>query len=429
MTPSHPNRKPSAITPYWECFPQFFAYPFRLEALLPLAGFVLAFVALTWFTGGGLPGVLAMLLIAVCFLRFAFSVLERTALGHLGETPLAFEHDDAHKWRPYKHFVALVLAGALVGLAAAMLGALAAELLSLVLMLVWPASIMQLTLSDSLLESVSPDRLWDLIRDIGLPYLGLWACLSMLGIGASAAMHYLPRWFDSGLLIALGVGFAYMYFTLVMYRLMGYVLYQYHEAIGLAVHSTASEPVTPQQQAIDAAGAQLGNGDTGAALVTLRAALREHPSEPGLHDRYVKLLIATGAVDEALRDGAHRYLDLLQQAGKHGQALSTLESVRKRLAGFQPASGRQALQLAQLAYEQRNPALAISLLRGFEKRYPGNADIASAMLLGARLLCEHRGDDVQAGKLLQALIARFPQHAARPEAERLLQTISRLATQ
>ncbi|MBM3114822.1 tetratricopeptide repeat protein [Jeongeupia naejangsanensis] len=429
MTPARTYRKPSAITPYWECFPQFFAYPFRLEALLPLAGFAFVFVALTWFTGDGLPGALAMLLIAVFFLRFAFSVLERTALGHIGETPLAFEHDDAHKWRPYKHFVALVLAGALVGLTAAMLGPLAAELLSLVLMLVWPASIMQLALSDSLIESVSPNLLWSLIRDIGLPYLGLWACLSMLGIGISAAIHYLPVWFDNGLLVALGIGFVYMYFTLVMYRLMGYVLYQYHDAIGLAVHGMETAPATPQQQAIDEAGALLGSGDTDAALATLRAALRAHPGELNLHDRNLKLLIAANAPDEPLRDAAARYLDALQQAGKRGQALNVVESVRRRLPEFQPGNGQLAVQLAQLAYEQRKPALAISLLRGFEKRYPGNADIATAMLLGARLLCEHRNDDTQASKLLQALIARFPQHPARAEAERLLLTITRLATQ
>ncbi|WP_432721033.1 tetratricopeptide repeat protein [Jeongeupia wiesaeckerbachi] len=425
------TRRPTAaaITPYWECFPGFFAYPFRVEALLPLIGFVLIFGALMWLTGGGLPSTLGMLLVAVCFLRFAFSVLERTAIGLHGEMPLAFEHDESHRWRPYKHFAALVLAGAAVALAGTALGSLAAELLSLVLLLVWPASIMQLTLSDSLIESVSPERLWGLIRDIGLPYLGLWACLSMLGISASAATYYLPRWLDNPLLIWLGVGFIYMYFTLVMYRLMGYVLYQYHDAIGLAVHDAAPTPQTPQQRAIDEVGALLSAGNTDAALMALRSALREHAADLTLHERYLKLLLATEAADDMLRSAANHYLAALQHAGKPGQGLSVVESVRLRLADFQPAGGELAVRLAQLAREQHKPALAISLLRGFEKRYPGNAEIASAMLLGARILCEHRGDDAQARKLLQALIARFPQHAARPEAEKLLQVLDRLATQ
>ncbi|WP_145927084.1 hypothetical protein [Jeongeupia sp. USM3] len=423
------SRRPPAITPYWECFPRFFAYPFRPEALLPLAGFVAVFAALMWLTGGGLAGLLGLLLVAVCFLRFAFSVLERTAIGHHGETPLAFQHDESHRWRPYKHFVALVLAGAIVALAGTALGPLAGELLSLVLLLAWPASIMQLTLSDSLVESVSPERLWELIRDIGLPYLGLWACLALLGIGATAATYALPGRIGSPLLGWSCVGFIHMYFTLVMYRLMGYVLYQYHDAIGLAVHAAAPAPQTPQQRAVGEAAALLLADETGAALATLRTALREHPAELSLHERYLKLLLAAGAPDDALRAAAGHYLAALQQAGKPGQGLAVIESVRPRLADFQPASGELAVRLAQLAHEQGKPALAFSLLRGFEKRFPGHAAIAAAMLLGARLLCEHRGDDVQARKLLLALIARFPRHPARPEAEKLLQMLDRLAAQ
>ncbi|WP_035055843.1 tetratricopeptide repeat protein [Andreprevotia chitinilytica] len=420
------DRKPT-ITPYWECFPSFFAYPFKFDALLPLLCFALGFGALLWLMGFGLFAGLAFLLLLVSFFRFAFSVLERSAQGYLGDNVLAFEHGAGHRGRPYKHFVALLVAGVLTFLVAKYVGHLAAQLFSLVLLLAWPASLMQLTLSDSLLESISPLHLFVLITQIGLPYLGLWACIGLLSVSSGFAGSWLPKLLGTGF-VAIFVGsFVFMYFVIVMYRLMGYVLYQYHEPLGLFVHVEPAQEKSPQEVVVDEVSDLLQAGDTRGALLRLRSAIRQYPYDLSLQDRYIKLLLAT---DEAgdLKSAAADYLNVLVGAGRLAQALVLIETVQARHADFAPRDGTTALELAQLAHDQHKTALSVALIRGFEQRYPRHPDAAVAMLLAARILCERQRNDAQARKMLLALLSRYPQHAACQEARKLLLVIDRLGS-
>ncbi|KAF0811940.1 hypothetical protein IGB42_03482 [Andreprevotia sp. IGB-42] len=413
------------ITPYWECFPSFFAYPFKMDALPALLCFSIGATLLISVMGVGIFSGLGLLMLTIGFFRFAFSVLERSAQGFLSES-LAFQPAEGHKSRPYKHFAALLIAGCVIVAAIVFIGPRFALILGLLMMVVWPASLMQLTLSDSLAESISPVHLLALTTQIGLPYLGLWACVALLSASSSVATSWAPHVFGHGFVAKYVSVFISMYFIVVMYRLMGYVLYQYHEPLGLYVHLESEAERTPQQVITDDVAGLLKEGDMQGALARLRGATRDYPVDLAFHERYVKLLLAMEAETDLLRSAATSYLGLLVGSGRAGQALALLEKVQVRIPGFAPPDGTTALQLAQLAHEQHNTALAVSLIRGFDQRYPGHADAARAMLLAARILCERQRNDAQARKMLDALLTRYPQHPACEEARKLQQVIARL---
>ena len=82
----------------------------------------------------------------------------------------------------------LTIGGFVAGAFGVVVGQIVMIVASLILMLVIPASIMVLALTDDLAESINPEELWRMIAAIGLPYLGLWGCLSLLMSSGAAAL-------------------------------------------------------------------------------------------------------------------------------------------------------------------------------------------------------------------------------------------------
>ena len=84
------------------------------------------------------------------------------------------------------------------------------------------------------------------------------------------------------------------------------------------------------------------------------------------------------------------------------------------------AENRDATQLY-------TPEQALTIVKGFDKRFPRHADIPAVYLFAAQVLAENLRQDVQARKLLEVLVARFPDHPVRVQASQLLTVLDRLA--
>lgn len=423
-------QKPTAITPFWERFPFFFAQPFRLDSLLSLTLLSIAFWLINSVIRGGIVSIALNTLLFAALLRHAFKVLERIALGEHEQRDVLRENTQEHPYRPYKQFVALVVGGLFVGMIGHLLGPAVAVLASLLLILVLPASIMLLALTDNLLESINPEELWRLIADIGMPYLGLWGCLSLLTSSGTAASYYLLPILPAGVQ-PLFFFFINMYFVIVMYALMGYVLHQYHVSLGIP--QTGSDQAKPVQ-AQDADGkvvlAQAGEmvraGQTTEAVHFLAGALRANPRDLALREGYFRLLLASDAHRGELVREADCYIGVLLNQRRETQALQVLESVRQHNPVFLPADGQMRATLGRVALAAHKQALALALVKEFDVQFGNHAALPEILLLGARLASEHLRNDTQALKILEILLQRFPAHTVRAEALQLQTVISRL---
>lgn len=422
-----------AIAPFWERFPFLFAYPFRFDSLLSLGGLSLAFWGMNSLLGLGVISVILNVLLFVALLRHAFKVLERIALGVADEEAWREEIQD-HPYRPYKQFAVLAAGGVLVtllgGFVSGAFGMVAGQIVvivaSLILMLIIPASIMVLALTDDLSESINPEELWRMIAAIGLPYLGLWGCLSLLmGSGAAASSFLLPL-LPKALTPPLFF-FINMYFVIVMYALMGYVLYQYHEALGIEQAGGAQQAQPNDARAqVAHAGEMVRAGQTGEAVRFLAAAVQDHPQDLALRDGYFRLLLAAEAHRSELPREADRYLAVLLQQKRDDQALRIFESVRRVDPAFLPADGHVRVGLGRAALAAHRHDLALVLIKGFDQQFGSHAALPEVMLLGARLASEHLRNDAQALKILEILLQRFPSHPVREEALQLQTVITRL---
>lgn len=421
--------QPVRIQAYWSRFGSFFLYPLSLDPLLACLGLgLLSGLASLIFVPANF--VLEVVLL-VATLRYGYQVLERTARGYLDDGLVFVESAHGGKYLPYKQFVVIALGFSLCAYIAYLGGSQLAVVVLFLFAMALPANTMLLAISNDLGESISPPRLWAVMHGIGLPYLGLCACLLLLSSSSGALLALLMPIIPKALLGLVG-GFVGAYFTIVMFRLMGYALYQYHEVLGLSVdvdfdrQGAASGQSDPLKQRAAESAALLKEGRYDEAIALAQAEVNDQPGDFAAHQRLHRLLIAVPGQEQALLAHAKNWLQSLLSSGKSHQAVEVIEVIWQHQPDFRPASGGFILPLAEACFALRRYANAERLIKGFDRRFPAHADIAAIYLLGARLLIEHQRDEAQARRVLDALRLHYPDSPAAEEAVRLGELLDRL---
>lgn len=419
----------STIPPYWTRFGSFFLYPLSMDPLLVcIAIGVLSGIASLFFLAAN---VLLELVMLVATLRYGYKVLERTARGNLDDGLANIHESNAGKYRPYKQFVVIAIGLTTVGYAASVGGGNLATVVLALFAMVLPANTMLLALTDDLGESISPSRLWALMHGIGVPYLGLCACLLLLSSSSGALLSLLMPIVPRALVSVVG-GFVGVYFIIVMFRLMGYALYQYHEVLGFAVDVDFDRQADvvrddPVKRRASEAAALLKEGRYDEAIALARGDLADNPGDLGANLRLHRLLLAVPGQTAAMQAHAAEWLPTLLRTGKSRQAVEVLEAIWQQQPDYRPSLATYFLPLAEALFEARRYDGAARLIKGFDRSFPGHADIPAVYLLGARLLIDHKRDEAQARRVLSAVRQHYPESPAAAEALRLVELLDRLA--
>ena len=413
------------ILPFWQRLPLFFRYPLHLEPLFYML--VLALATLLGFVVP-LPMPLDHLVVHfgvwLAFIRYAYKTLDQTAQGLL--TPEQHQlHDDPERTPlPYKQFAIFFVVTFVLGFAARA-GGLVFGIVLIYSVLSIPASVMILSITRSFRAGINPFVAVGMMRTIGMPYLGLCAFLFLLLASQQALQMALVRRIPVWLILPV-MNFVGMYFTLIMFNLMGYVVYQFHHLLGVQLSPAAQLRGGQPAESSDLIGQLIAEGQINEALDLAYEAQRTAPDEIAPNSRYHKLLALAGKNDTLLTH-SKRYLTLLLQKMRGDEALNLFQSMQQRDSAYTPELPGQLLELAQVARKRREYPQSLDLIRGFDKRFPNHADIPAVYLFGARVLCENLHNDASARKILRALIKRFPDHPAGIEARQLLTVIDKLA--
>ena len=417
------------FTPFWRRLPSFFVYPLQMGSMLRIIGYSLV---------GGvamllvpLVGTLLYAILWIIFLKYAFVVMERTANGRFDE-PGGFQDkevgDAGQVWRQYGLFLVL---GLLVGLCAVLFGMVGFFSGLLLLNIVVPAGIMIIAVERSLGQALNPGQIVFYIKTIGSPYLALCGFLFSLQSSSHWLQGFLHSHMSSGLAMPLLI-FVDFYFVLIIYHMMGYAIYQYHEALGVDAavdFETAEAALSPGKKVdplLSKLSSLIANGQHDEALELLRAELRTHWENNDLHDRYQKLLVASGKQTEALHH-AREFIVKLVNEKRLFQALDLSEQCFKVDPEFQLQDSYQVQDLAVAARMGRRSKLALDLMRRFDRRYPDHPHIPAVYLLSAQILSEHYKMDKEALQILTALQAKFPDHALAKEARQYQEVLNKVA--
>jgi TolA-binding protein len=424
-----------APPPFWQQLPRVFTYPAHGDALVKIFAYAIAAYVARRFLGLTVGPILAGL-VWLAFFAYCFGILERTARGHLVAAEVFVNERTDKDRRPILQVVIFIIFIVLVALVSGFLGKVAGQVTLFLVSLVIPASIMVLALEERLGAALNPARLLETISGIGLPYLALCAFLFLL-LESSAYLaigldKFLPDWV-SGIL----AGVVSMYFMVSIYYLMGYVLYQHHEELGVDVQVDTAMAQHNLQKASgggkgvpDVLGPEtrglVADGKLEEAAARIENNLRRDWENNKLHDQYQKLLLLQG-VPKAIAKHVNEYVPKLIREKRAMRAVEVYEAARKVVPDLLIVDSTLLLPLATQAYEQGRDATAFELLKGFDKRFPESADIPGVYMLAAKILLEKRNDYAMAQKIFLHLARKFPQHPLAAEATRQAQVAEKMA--
>lgn len=414
-----PLAQPTPIVPFWNRLREITRYPAHMSAMITIV--VLAIANLATF----LPfGRILALLVTVAMYRYAFECLRATANGYLEPPEIAQSTDSNLGWKQIWLMLIFIVV-AIVGVV--VFGPKFGVALMLFLGMCLPGATMTLAMDESLAGALNPAKWIAIITRIGWAYLAvvglsLVILLSQRYAGALAA-RILPPF-----VALIVVGIIANYALVMTFHLMGYLIYQYHDAVGFEPEQPqALRPLArpdPDQDLLDEVAAFVRDGKPENATALLRGHLRGRGGTHAVHTQYRKLLGLANDRDELLRHGQD-YLNILMAQEKDRLALELVRECKTLEPTFGPIDAGQVTQLAKLAAQGGQPQLALSLLSDFHKRFPKSRDIPQNYLLVAVLLHEHMNQDEQARALLTYVKQNYPADPLMPEIDARLALIER----
>lgn len=413
-----------AIPPFWQRLNKFFLFPLQAESLI----YGLALAACSLFVYVPLLGPIILLVLMLAISRYAFKIAALSSYGifNLDEyTPM--QEEDEWKKLPWKFVGAVFIQLMALVFVVARVPELA-PIGFLLFSLLLPATLMVLIKEHSLASAINPQELWGCVTGVGWPYLVLCAFTFLLMQGYAVAYNLLeaiiPTWlFWPGSLAV------FTYFAWVNAALIGYTMYQYHFNLGIDIINEYQGEEQEGQPAPNAreAGRQrdaaisrmVQQGQLAQALEQARQWLHDSPNSLAEHRRYHRLLMLDTDVAERQRHG-QQWIELLLKNRSPSEALQVYKDCAHNAPTYVPQSAVITLALAKDAWKANDGALALQLLRGFDKRFPSHPLTPDVYALIVRVLQQGLGRHEQAMAVFQGLQRRYPQSPHTLEVARIL---------
>ncbi|MDR1075644.1 MAG: hypothetical protein LBL59_04905 [Xanthomonadaceae bacterium] len=387
--PSAVRARQTAITPYQKRWTETLRYPLREKALTNAIAMAL-FSLLSHLPAIGL---LMSALFWFAVWKYVFECLNRTAHGHLQPPERALNVGNGAVW----HFLGLQLVFSIVWVLLLVFGhpRLAFALVAPAVLLL-PAVAMSLAMDGNLRFALRPATWLGIVRRLGGAYLMLWlmlialCALTVLNSMASFAWGYYYLPVDIVFKVVL-IG------TLIMiFHLMGYLIYQNHAAFKLSPTAPADTLVRAgdhEASLRQRAGQLHEQGDPAAAAELLRQYLSAHSASIDFHADYLQCLRATGD-REALLKHAPVYLGLLAMDNQERRGLSLLRECLDMEPGFTLADPELTMPYANRAIGLGQTRLALALLMNSIRAWPRHILAPEWATLAAEHM-PHRGDAPQ----------------------------------
>lgn len=297
-----------------------------------------------------------------------------------------------------------------------------------------PAAVMVLAIEDNAWRALNPATALFFIRGMGASYFVVWAIFGAVLLSIEGLRHLIPATWSPFVSVPL-MTFLNFYLILATYSMMGYVLYQYHQQLGLPVavdfdthreQSKAQDNPAPASsdpfiQRIDAL---LMRGELDAALRILEDEMRYERGNLTLNEKQYQLLLRKGD-EKRICEQARRYMLVLGKAGYHEKAMHMLGELKNRDPAFE-VQADDILQVASSAFATNDFKGAMNLIQGFDKKNPKHADIPAVYMLAARLSGDHFRKYAQAISIVKVILQRYPDADVAAEASAYLEKMQKL---
>lgn len=411
----------NAMPSFWSQMSRFFVYPFAKNGwifLALLAGLTIASAML--FDPHSILIFVPVFVVVALAVRQSLRVIEFCSQGR-AQPPSIPELFDGNP-TTLKMFGLLFAYGITVGC----LGLFGLPGLGMIFCLsaLLPASIMLLAIHGSLRDALDPVQVFQLALRIGWSYLGLLLVLFITSQGPARVMGLLPaatlRYLVEHcpyVLVAIPVVIT-AYFNMVMGAMMGYLLFQHHEDLGI-VPDDDQATAQADYRALEMARAVILVRESRYpdALKQMAGMVADYPNDLQVLEYHHKLLCQTRGDEDRVQLYTERYLQALLDMQRKNRMVAVLEAACQVVPHYKPKSIAVRRALAEEYFLQKRFKPAIALIGMLHKEAPTSDELPAAYYLLARIYSEGLREDGKAVMILDFLLKHHAGHAIAGEVE------------
>lgn len=409
--PLHYRGNGGQTPPFWERTGKIFSYPLATDSM----AVIILCTLVPLLIRHSLVGLAITLLMLAALVKYDYAVLRRTADGGMKPPPFAEAFSRQALGMAFQQLGLFVAMGLMVYLAARLGGGGLAVVTLIFLTAALPAAIMTLALEQNIVAAINPLHLSILMGRIGWPYVVLYAYLILLILTGATIQQFMldhfPAYVGRGL-----SGAVNSYFTLVLFHLLGYALYQYRDRLGMdageeSPDSTGEPWIEPHPEKrrdadLDMA---LKDGRYDRAQTLIMESLRQDPDNRLRLQQLYRLLSARNDKTELQRQRDRLLPWLLEQADPE-MLIGYLKRVAVEKGALELENPDLALRCAQRLHAVGEHGWVLRLLRDFHKRFPQYPALAEAYLLAAQSLANGFQQWDRAAAFLRFIAKRCPDH-------------------
>jgi hypothetical protein len=404
--------------------PEVLAYPLKTDCLIVIGIYVACSLVLL------LPGIIIQLLklgLLAYLYRYCANVMQHTAMGNLDPPEHISRASDGAGWaQVWMILLLFVIAFFMVR----MLGGVGVGL-AMMILIAMPAISMSLAMDDDFFGALNPAKIVQLIAAVGSPYwvLVIFSALILVCQGFLAVwLSALPSILMEPLYNAISA-----YCSIAGFFLMGLILHQSAEKLGIEQNDTPDQTLTqrrvaqdPDQAVLDEVNQLAASGQVEKAAIDLGLHIKARGGSNLVHQRYRELLYAWNVPNKLLEHGK-TWLSALIAQEKHTEAVALYQENLKLDAQFRPSLDEEFLPLAQ-ALAKSDARAALVLLNGFQTRFPKSKQIAPTLLFAAKVFAEQLHQIAPAQKILQWLQTHITSPSQLPAIHEYAAFVARLST-
>ncbi len=407
----------SIVPPFWYKIPLFFKIPLSIPSIIVILALLCAGYIFSWIP---IVGWLLLLVVPpVLFFKYAYLTLQNIASGELCAPPLEELFKDNDYDIVFKQLFILFL------LFAPMMKIMSA---SYVLGLFWyflvlfllPATAMVLSIEQNLFKAINPLVLISFVMRIGFSYLGLYLLIMIISGGPTIIIEMVIGNWDmessnSSSIISLLIFYAVlqMYFTLVIFSIMGYVLLKYHHRLGYQV-SAPIEVLFGDKRKIPKVHPLLKDievlvkeNKTEDALSKLQSRVLENKNDLVLRLRFHKMLASNRKFD-IMFNHAPPFIRLLLEGNDKAQAVDVYRDCVSADKNFVLEDVNVYLPLANIMFQIGQYRLILKLLNSFHKRFADFQQIPQVYFVLAKALSDGLNNDEKSLSVINFILKNYP---------------------
>ncbi|MEJ2044698.1 MAG: hypothetical protein P8X74_06390 [Reinekea sp.] len=389
------------VEPFSRRLEKAFRYPLVSSAMAFVVGLSVATTIIAAMPLGRFTQLIILGLLTGLAINYSFLCLKATAEGELTPPDLSDAISGSISIIPR-----LLVMYFLLGWGVFTLGKVSPILAMLAMMILFigmPAIMMAFALSNSVFAAINPITFIGIMISIGVPYLVLVMFLFIM-VSSVSLLHSIIG--DNLLVLSaiLQSSVSY-YYAMVAFHLMGYLLFQYQEKLGVASGNTDErllEMASPAAVAMAHANIKLKEGDYKRTVELLQNAVTTEPQNAQLWQRYFEVLFRLGD-KSALQKMADRYLNHLYELAQNDRLLSDFKRLRTLLPAYLPGYPHLRYQLATEYHVAGDPKTTVQLINGLHKQFPAFEQLVSAYSLMSQALAEMPGMAAQTAKCRQLI--------------------------